>query len=695
MDKDNLLVRKVSPSSFLLLSSCILVAWIICAWILVPTIIESAYHGKAHPALNSLIEGQHVHSLDHYLEVWYRVGLSIPFLIFYQACLGILVLISPAKFFRKYVGNATPGALGAIRMLTCGFLLVSTLWEDLGSSALLPPELRRPLGVMRLFYALPIGFETFVGSEIALKIFQWTTTLILFLGTIGWRTRIVIPLGAFCYLILGGNLRQYAWFYHTGILPLYFMALLSFTPCGHGWSIDRLIRVYQGQSAPKAASSIYGWSRYTCWVIIALTYVMAGLSKLGNGGPSWWDATSIRYYLYRGTLSPTDFDWGLSLILAESPDILFELLGISAVIGELSFGLVVFSRVSRLLLPGVMVLMHTGVFLLQNIPFFDSILLQLVFLDFTKVRKAIGHYLALRRGWIELLYDGSCPLCRRTVRLLASLDLLERLKFVEFRGLDLEAYNRSHALKLTRSNLEGQMHVISQGRVFVGFYSYQRIALELPLFWPVAPLLFLPGLPLLGAVFYDYVARNRFNHVTCDSQCPIDSSNDITGTLPIRAKHSSLPRIHYPLAVSGLSTILLLFWFFRIEFYPFTSWQMMSTTNKSGVTEYVAAFATYESGETARAPFAEAIGALADGRYRYAIWLAFSLSPERVDICKKFIEAVASSYNADVSPGQRILRFEIQSREWNFQSNPLGHHGELVDRFIFETNPLQLQDQKT
>src|SRR5713101_9614291 len=46
------------------------------------------------------------------------------------------VLTQPA-FVRHNVGQTPPAAIGAIRILVCGILLVNTLWEDLPSIALL------------------------------------------------------------------------------------------------------------------------------------------------------------------------------------------------------------------------------------------------------------------------------------------------------------------------------------------------------------------------------------------------------------------------------------------------------------------------------------------------------------------------------------------------------------------------------
>ena len=208
-----------------------------------------------------------MHPLDHYLQVWNVIGqnLLLNYLIILFGLSILFMLMNRRVFFTRFVGETTPGSLGAIRMLTCLILLTSALWEDLASTALLPVDMRQPMGMLKFFYLLP-SFRGFVSSEAALWIFEWLTALILLLGAIGWRTRIVIPLGVFCYFLLGGIIRQYAWFYHTGLIPLYVLAVLSFTPCGDGWSVDRLIKISRGKFVPDADRTlpIYGWSRYAC-----------------------------------------------------------------------------------------------------------------------------------------------------------------------------------------------------------------------------------------------------------------------------------------------------------------------------------------------------------------------------------------------------------------------------------------------
>src|ERR1051325_2062417 len=206
--------------------------WIAFAKLAVPPVIKSVYQGESFSFLNRMIQGQHVNSLEYYLQKWDYFTIATVIIL---AAFWVFVLItsSPA-FIRRIVGEATAGSLGAIRMWTCAILLLTTLWEDLGSIAWLTAELRHPRGLLGYLYALPIGLDKLVTSEVSLRTFQLFTELLLFLGIIGWRTRVVIPLGAVCYFLLLGILVDYSFFWHQNLLPLYVMIVLSFTPCGDG-----------------------------------------------------------------------------------------------------------------------------------------------------------------------------------------------------------------------------------------------------------------------------------------------------------------------------------------------------------------------------------------------------------------------------------------------------------------------------
>jgi len=687
MNQHSGLAVRTGRIRFLIILMCIsAVVWIVFAKLVVPPVIESAYRGESLSFLNRIIEGQKFHSVEFYLTIWEAI--TTRGLMGLVAFWLLVAAVSSPAFFRRFVGEATPGTLGAIRMWTCAVLLLMILLEDFASIALLPVEVRNPRGMLEYFYRLPIGFERFVASETSLGAFQLVTELLLVLGLVGWQTRIVIPLVAFCHFLLLGILIDHSFFWHQNLVPFYLLFILSFTPCGDGCSVDRLRKISQGRAVPSAdrASPVYGWSRYACWVAIALPYLANGASKLEDGGLFWWSPNNMRSMLYWDSLRPREFNWALSLHLKSAPDLLFGLLGIVALVTELSFILVLFSHVARRILPVAAIMMHVGIFLMQRILFLDLILLQFVFFDFTRFRKRIGQRLEARRGRIQVLYDGLCPLCRRTIRLLARFDLFGRLEFLDFRRMDLNDYNRTQKLNLTSKNLEEEMYAVSQGHAYRGFKAYQAIAVALPVFWPLAPWLFLPGISSLGALFYGYVARNRLKLLWCDSHCPVLPSKETESTT-VTVGNAAQRNFGYAVLVSGITVVAVFCWFYRIEFYPFTSWHLYSGLNTTGKIEYYKVLARYESGVTSPARLEDGIGALAlDGRYSPFLEQCFG-EPSDINTCKKFLTAEASVYNKKARPGGKITHYEIQLWSWDFRANPLDrHHGNLVKRFVHQTN---------
>lgn len=114
----------------------------------------------------------------------------------------------------------------------------------------------------------------------------------------------------------------------------------------------------------------------------------------------------------------------------------------------------------------------------------------------------------------QVLYDGQCPLCRKSVGILKRLDWLGLLTYGDAR--DREHLPASDA-PLDPERLVQEMHVLTPDghRLYHGFGALRWIAWRLPLLWPLAPFLYVPGVPQLGQRLYLWVARNRFRLVPC------------------------------------------------------------------------------------------------------------------------------------------------------------------------------------
>jgi predicted DCC family thiol-disulfide oxidoreductase YuxK len=711
MNPDGELIMGMSRNRVLLVLPCVVLGllglWIACAQLVVPTVIERAYRGESLPAFNSLMVGRTTHTVDEYLRDWEEFAgrMTAMFTGFGLPGLVLFMVATSSTFFSRFVGEATPGTLGAMRAWICGILLLFTLTEDLPSIALLPVDTRQPGGVMAWVYALPFGFDRLVASETGLHVFQLITEWLLFLGMIGCGTRLVIPLGAVCYFLLLGVLQDYSFHWHQGWMPLYLIIILSFTPCGDGWSVERLWRVIRGQPVPDSARAVavYGWARYTCWVAIAVSYWETGLCKLRLGGLSWWDPEGLRATFYEDSLMPREYDWTWSLLLTQAHDPLVGIMGVFAIAVESLWITVLFSRIVRKIWPVLTVMFHIGVFIFQKILFLDLILMQLLFFDLTGVRKAIVRRLETSYGRIQVLYDGHCPLCNRTVRVLRFFDLFARLECLDFRRLNLAEYNRRHNFALTIQDLDREMYVISRGQSYIGYYGYRVLAVALPAFWLLSPLMFLPGVSWVGERVYGYIARNRLGLVHCDSHCPSVPLGN-SGLQAISQANDGPQRYRYALFISGFCVVMAISFFNTLEFYPLTAWHLYAKLNSSGKVTYHKVFGHQPSGTIVPVRLEETIGALRwDGRNRQKLTQCIDgvrkdrkrVVSKNLEICKKFLTASGIVYNEQSPPDQKITHFEIQEWVWDFRSNPSDpEHGNVTDRIIVEIEPVSTTAKK-
>jgi hypothetical protein len=343
-------------------------------------------------------------------------------------CAAGLVVMSSRWFAHRVVGRATPGTLGAIRFWVCFIAAVMTYLERTGSLPSLPASDRRPGGVIDFIYG-PLGLDALAHSHTALAALKALTIAVLLAAAVGWKTRITLPLGAILWLILAGVVRAYLRFTHNGLIPFYLIVMLCFTPCWHGLSVDRLIRLWRGERVPPAnrKRAVYAWSRLAAWVVLALPYAMAGMSKIRYGTWMWWAPENMQHILYRGAFRPHDrpYDWVLALM--DFPPWIFAIMGIATLITENGMILVPFWRPARRVMPIFTVGMHVAIYLLQRIRFWDMMVLLAIYYDWTKARQWVGRRVAAVFGTVRIMFDTANPKHARVVRVAKDIDLLELL----------------------------------------------------------------------------------------------------------------------------------------------------------------------------------------------------------------------------------------------------------------------------
>jgi predicted DCC family thiol-disulfide oxidoreductase YuxK len=113
-----------------------------------------------------------------------------------------------------------------------------------------------------------------------------------------------------------------------------------------------------------------------------------------------------------------------------------------------------------------------------------------------------------------VLYDGRCRFCRGQIALLRRLDPAGCLRFTSLHDASV---SRDFP-ELGREQLLEQMYVVDrQGRARGGADAVRYLCRRLPLLWPAAVPLHLPGSLPMWRWLYRLVARNRYRLAgTCD-----------------------------------------------------------------------------------------------------------------------------------------------------------------------------------
>ncbi len=110
------------------------------------------------------------------------------------------------------------------------------------------------------------------------------------------------------------------------------------------------------------------------------------------------------------------------------------------------------------------------------------------------------------------IYDADCRFCTSLARWLSRADVLQRVIWIPYQSLDTPPPG------LSWEDLERSAYLVggAKGRHYEGFDALRMLTVRLPLLAPLAPILWFPGLRVVGAPAYRWVARNRYRIFGCN-----------------------------------------------------------------------------------------------------------------------------------------------------------------------------------
>ncbi len=105
-----------------------------------------------------------------------------------------------------------------------------------------------------------------------------------------------------------------------------------------------------------------------------------------------------------------------------------------------------------------------------------------------------------------VLYDDLCPLCTFQMKVLTWLDWLHALTLLPLS----HAEARAIAPHLRREDLLEAIHCLTpEGRIYRGARCLRFVGMRMPLLFPLALFLWIPGVIWIAERIYNWVSRNR------------------------------------------------------------------------------------------------------------------------------------------------------------------------------------------
>jgi uncharacterized membrane protein YphA (DoxX/SURF4 family) len=232
-----------------------------------------------------------------------------------------------------------------------------------------------------------VGEENFRTVGVITAVY-WLTVAVGVTTLIGLFTRASAFLFAAGTFLIVTHAYSYGEEHHPEALYSIFLMLLAFSPSGARLSVDAWIRRRRtdqpGGDGRRLRYPTALWPIKLTQVMFALIYMNAGMCKLHDGGLAWMNGYTLGHHLFADAVL---HDLPVGIWLARFHG-LCVVMSVGTIVLEVFFfvGLLL-PRMLPVILLGCAG-MHIGIYLTQNAPFFQFLVLYVIFIDFERRRRS-------------------------------------------------------------------------------------------------------------------------------------------------------------------------------------------------------------------------------------------------------------------------------------------------------------------
>jgi predicted DCC family thiol-disulfide oxidoreductase YuxK len=230
---------------------------------------------------------------------------------------------------------------------------------------------------------------------------------------------------------------------------------------------------------------------------MAIIFFYSAVNKIP--GDDWWKGDAIwRVFIHN------DFYNRPLLDLLASQYWLVNLATYLTLLIEIAYPFLIWQRRTRPYLLAGAIFLHLQFGTLMGMPYFSFVMV-MGHMSFLRQEwlSRLGQWWKRKIGDMEMIYDGRCGFCVRSMAWFLAFDGLRQIRIRDFRT------NPSPVV--ADALVERALYtVLPDGRALPGFEAYRYVVPRVPGLWWLVPFFYIPVLSrLLGHPIYNWIAANR------------------------------------------------------------------------------------------------------------------------------------------------------------------------------------------